>query len=70
MQEMRVRSLGSGRSPGVGNGNPFQYSSLKKFHGQRILTGYIPWGHKESYMIEQAPMYRPMKLTGAVFASH
>ena len=29
---------GSGRSPGEGNGNPFQYSS----HGQRSLVGYSP----------------------------
>ena len=32
MQEMQETSgsiLGSGRSPGVGNGNPFQYSCLK-----------------------------------------
>ena len=29
---------GSGRSPGEGNGNPFQYSS----HGQRSLAEYSP----------------------------
>ena len=28
---------GSGRSPGGGRGNPFQYSCLE---------GYSPWGHK------------------------
>ena len=28
MQETWVRSLGSGRSPGEGNGNPLQYSCL------------------------------------------
>ena len=38
----------SGRSPGVGNGNPLQYSWPRKFHGQSILEGYSPWGHKES----------------------
>ena len=37
---------GSGRFPGVGNGNPLQYSSLEKFHKQRILAGYSPQGHK------------------------
>ena len=31
---------GSGRSPGEGNGNPLQYSCLKKSHGQRDLVGY------------------------------
>ena len=39
--------LGSGGDPGVGNDNPFQYSCLEKFHGQRSLAGYSPWGHKE-----------------------
>ena len=43
---------GSGRFPGEGNGNPFQYSCLDK-NGQRSLLGYSPWGHKESDMTEQ-----------------
>ena len=30
--------LGSGRSPGEGNGNPL--------HGWRSLVGYSPWGHR------------------------
>ena len=33
---------GLGRSPGEGNGNPLQYSCLKKSHGQRSLAGYRP----------------------------
>ena len=44
---------GSGRSPGVGNGNLLQYSYLKKFQGQRDLVGYSPWDHKELDTIEQ-----------------
>ena len=45
----------SGRSPGEGNGNPLQYSCLKKkFHEQRSLAGYSPWGHKESDMTEHS----------------
>ena len=28
----------SGRSPGVGNGNPFQFPCLEIFHGQRSLA--------------------------------
>ena len=32
---------GSGRSPGVGNGNPLQYSCLETFQRQRSLSGYI-----------------------------
>ena len=39
---------GSGRSPGGNNGNLLQYSLPRKFHGQRNLAGYSPWGHKES----------------------
>ena len=31
---------GLGRSTGVGNGNPLQYSLPEKFHGQRSLVGY------------------------------
>ena len=32
----------SGRSPGEGHGNPFQYSCLENCHGQRSLVGYSP----------------------------
>jgi len=45
-----VRELGSipgsGRTPGVGNGNPLQCSCLEKSHGERSLAGYNSWGHK------------------------
>ena len=37
---------GSGRSPGEGNGNPVQYSSLRKSHGQSSLVGYSPGSHR------------------------
>ena len=40
------------RSPRDENGNPLQYSCLEKFHGQRSLAGYKPWGHKKSDMTE------------------
>ena len=33
-----------GRSPGGGQGNPFQNSCLENPHGQRSLVGYSPWG--------------------------
>ena len=35
-----------------------------KFHGQRSLVGYSPWGHKESDMTEQLSTHRlcPRKL--------
>ena len=38
---------GLGRFPGEGNGNPLQYSCLKRSRGQWSLTGYSPWGRKE-----------------------
>ena len=41
------------RSPGGGQGNPFQYSCLENPHGQRSLAGYSPWGHKESDTTER-----------------
>ena len=38
---------GSGRFPGVGNGNPSGPVFLpRKFLGERSLAGYSPWGHK------------------------
>ena len=39
---------GSGRSPGGGNGNPFQYFLPGQSHGQASLVGYSPCGCKES----------------------
>ena len=48
-----VQSLGQEDSPGEGNGNPLQYSCLKKSHGWRSLVGYSPWCHKESHTTEQ-----------------
>ena len=37
---------------GEGNGNPLQCSCLENPHGQRSLSGYSPWGHKELDMTE------------------
>ena len=36
----------SGRSPGEGNDNPFQYSG--KSHGWRSMVACSPWGREES----------------------
>ena len=43
---------GSGRSPGGGHGNPFQYPCLENpmEDSQGSLAGYSPWGCKESDM--------------------
>ena len=43
-----ARFLGSGRSPGEGQGNPSPGNS----HGQRSLAGYSLWGPKELDTIE------------------
>ena len=37
----------SGRTPGVGNGNPLQYSCLGNSMDRGVLAGYSPWGCKE-----------------------
>ena len=41
--------LGLGRSPGTGHGNPL----LENPHGQRSLSGYGMWDHKESDSTER-----------------
>ena len=44
---------GWGRSSGEGNGDPLQVFLSGESHGQRILAGYSPWGHKESDTTKQ-----------------
>ena len=53
---------GSGRSPGKGNGNPVQYSSLRKSHGQSGLVGYSPGSHRvrHDWATEQACVHQCM----------
>ena len=45
-----VRDMGStpglGKFPGEGNGNPTTVFLPGKFHGQRSLGGYSPWGRR------------------------
>ena len=36
--------LGSGKSPGVGNGTLLQYSYLENSMDRGSLAGYSPWG--------------------------
>ena len=43
----------SGRCPGGGHVNPFQYSSVENSQGQRSLASCSPWGRKESDTTEQ-----------------
>ena len=40
-------TLGLGRSPGGGHGNPLQNSCLENPHVQRSLAGFSPQGCKE-----------------------
>ena len=43
---------GPGRSPGEGNGNPFQDSCLENSMDRGIWQVTNPWGHKELDMTE------------------
>ena len=51
-----VRHVGSipksGRSPEIGNGTHLDFLA-SKFHEQRSLVGYSPWGYKELDMTDQ-----------------
>ena len=44
---------GSGRSPGEGHGNLFQYSCPENPMDRGSLAGHSPWGCKELDMTEQ-----------------
>ena len=44
---------GSGRFPGVGNGNPLQYSCLENSMDTGVWLGYSLWNCKESDMTER-----------------
>ena len=46
-----------GRSPGVGNGNPFQYSCLDNFIDREAWQDYSPGDCKELAMIERTHTY-------------
>ena len=45
------------RSPGEGNGNPFQYSCLENPMAEEPGAGYCPWGRKESNTTERLPLH-------------
>ena len=49
----RVSIPGLGRSPGRGNGNPFQYSCLKDPVDRDAWRATVPWSHKELDTTEQ-----------------
>ena len=58
---------GLGRSPGGGNDKPVFLSG--KFHGQRSLKGYSPWGCKESNMTEYACTVLKAEQSGPLLAT-
>ena len=45
---------GSGRSPGVGSGNPFQYSCPENSMDRGVWRDYSPWGRRELESTEHA----------------
>ena len=51
MQEVRIRSLGR-EGPRSREWQPTLVFLSEKFHGQRSLAGYSPWGHKKSDLAE------------------
>ena len=60
---------GLGRSPGVKNGYPLQYSCLENpmDKGLRSLAGYSPWNHKESDRTEQLTHFLPFMKLKTIF---
>ena len=45
--------LGSVRHPGIGNGNPLQYTCLENSMDRGAWLGYSPWDPRESDLTEQ-----------------
>ena len=57
-----VSILGLGRPPGVGNGNPLQYSCLESSIDRGTWQGtYSPWGLRESDMTEHTLAHKEGK---------
>ena len=52
MQEIQVQFLGQ-EDPWSKKQQPAPIVLCEKFHGQRSLAGYSPWGHKEPDKTEQ-----------------
>ena len=52
---------GLGRSPEGEHGNPLQYYCLKDPHGQRNLSCYSPWSHKELDRTKRLSTYSILK---------
>ena len=50
----RVFAPWVGRSPGGANGHPLQFSWMESSMDKRSLSGYSPWGRRESGTAELA----------------
>ena len=61
---------GSGRSSGERNGNSLQYSCLENSVDRGALTGYSPWGCKESDTTEQLTHTMSLQLRGLKDTQH
>ena len=55
-------NLWAEKSPRVGNGNLLIFMP-RKFHGQRTLVGYSPWGRKETHDSVTGHIHTHMGLT-------
>ena len=60
---------GSGRSPGGGHGNPFQYSCMENPMDRGSLVGYSPRGCKESDVTEVTEHVVSSPLSGTLQCS-
>ena len=63
MQETQVQSLGQ-EDPWEREWLPTPVFLLGKFHGQRRLAGYSPWGRKELDTTEQLHLHLTSLATG------
>ena len=64
MWETWIRSLGREDPPWRRKWQPIPVFLLEKFHGQRRLVGYSPWGSKELDVTDQLSIrYKTMYTT-------
>ena len=68
MQETWVQSLGW-KDPMEKEMATYSSIIARKFHGQRSLTAYCPWGHKEQDMTEQLTHKHTFRLNVNILVS-
>ena len=70
MQETWVRSLGLGRFPGEGNGNPLQYSCLENTMDRGAWCAILHRVTKShTYMTEHRYTYTEFLIKASIFSS-